>query len=206
MNRPFRHPRRLAGAAFLLLLFGLSLFVQDGPTRLLDGWVAPAWASGGSGAAPMPPGECSPGITRSHPDAAYTVNADGTITDTRTGLTWDRCAWGLSGEECAGGAASSHTWAGALDVAATANAQNHKDHADWRLPSVKELRSLVEECRADPAINDVIFPNTPFGWFWSSSPSAGNSDYAWFVDFDTGYVDAYYKNGTGRVRLVRAGQ
>ncbi|MCK9532175.1 MAG: DUF1566 domain-containing protein, partial [Gammaproteobacteria bacterium] len=34
------------------------------------------------------------GITRSHPDAAYTVNADGTITDTRTGLTWDRCAWG----------------------------------------------------------------------------------------------------------------
>ncbi|MCK9532717.1 MAG: DUF1566 domain-containing protein [Gammaproteobacteria bacterium] len=43
-------------------------------------------------------------------------------------------------------------------------------------------------------------------WFWSSSPSANNSDNAWNVNFDTGNVNANNKNNTNRVRLVRAGK
>lgn len=43
-------------------------------------------------------------------------------------------------------------------------------------------------------------------WFWSSSPSANNSDNAWNVNFDTGNVNANNKNNANRVRLVRAGK
>lgn len=216
MNRSFRHLRRLAGVAFLALLFGISLFIQDG--SLFDGWVTPARAAslGPEGEESMQP-ECKPGITRSNPNEAYTVNADGTVTDIRTGLVWDRCAWGQSGADCSGGAASSHTWADALNVAATANAQSHKGHTDWRLPNIKELRSLVEVCRENPTINDVIFPNTPDGAFWSSTPYArsGWHDGAWFIVFydfsygpsiDGGSIRPNFRDATYRVRLVRGGR
>lgn len=44
--------------------------------------------------------------------AAFTVNADGTVTDNATGLIWDQCSWGLSGTSCATGSASTYTWHG----------------------------------------------------------------------------------------------
>ncbi len=52
---------------------------------------------------------------------------------------------------------------------------------DWRLPNIRELRSLVETTTSAPAINSVFlsqsFPH------WSSTTSKYNQDSAWFVDF-----------------------
>ena len=117
---------------------------------------------------------------------------------------WDRCARGQSGPGCATGIASTFAWQGALDAAATIG--TYKGFTDWRLPNVKELRSLVEECRLSPSINEFAFPNTASSDFWSGSPNAGDATFAWYVNFFAGTEYFGYRGVANQVRLVRAGQ
>jgi hypothetical protein len=149
---------------------------------------------------------CKSNLQPSNPDADYTDHGDGTVTHTPTGLMWKRCAEGQtwSGSTCAGSTCTGSdrrlTWGEALRMA---NSSRFAGHVDWRLPSIKELRSLVEECRTDPSINDAIFPNTSRSGFWSVSPNAYNSYLAWLVDFDYGSA-GYNGRGNGSLRAVGA--
>ncbi len=149
---------------------------------------------------------CNSSIEPTAPAGEFTINADGTATHQRTGLIWDRCAWGLSGESCENGAAGEYTWDNALTQPDSANAQAHKGHTDWRLPTKMELASLVEYQCHNPAINTEVFPAAPSSSFWSSSPNAYGSHGAWNVYFGYGYVYDGYKSGARSVRLVRGGQ
>ena len=146
---------------------------------------------------------CQNNIPASNPDSVYIDEGDGTVTDSRTGLMWKQCAEGLSGANCQTGSAQGFTWANALTHA---EASTFAGYTDWRLPNVKELSSLVEDCRVSPSINTNLFPNTPSSYFWSGSPYASGSNRAWIVYFNGG--DAYHLNrsGSSRVRLVRGGQ
>ncbi|HCJ7271306.1 TPA: DUF1566 domain-containing protein [Vibrio cholerae] len=96
------------------------------------------------------------------------------------------------------------------DTAAFINAVNSQGlcgASDWRLPSVNELLSIVHNGRVEPVIDQSYFPHTPqYSWYWSSSPDAYGSGYAWGVNFGSGYVDDNGKDYSRRVRLVRAGQ
>jgi Protein of unknown function (DUF1566) len=137
--------------------------------------------------------------------APFTVSADGQeVTDTKTGLIWRRCAEGMtaSGGACAG-TASTFTHEAALTRAST---QVTATGVAWRLPNVKELTSIADKTRSNPAIDTTAFPATPASYFWSSSPYVGNASYAWGVSFSNGYVDYDYRSYPGYVRLVRAGQ
>ncbi len=148
---------------------------------------------------------CVTGIQASNPASIYVVDsANGTVTDTRTGLMWDRCARGLSGVGCAAGTASTFTWQAALNAAATIG--TYKGYNDWRQPNLKELRSLVEECRINPSINEFAFPNTPASVFWSGSPYFASPSSALYVDFLVGSSNIDPRVIAYRVRLVRAGQ
>jgi hypothetical protein len=147
---------------------------------------------------------CRNDITASTPDQDFTLHNDGTVTHNSTGLMWMRCSLGQTwdGSTCTG-VASTFTWQNALGAA---QSHNFAGHSDWRLPNKNELASLVEQ-RCVPAINSTIFPSTQTGgWFWSSSPYAGHSNYAWGVGFDGGGVYDYGKDLNFQVRLVRAGQ
>ena len=77
---------------------------------------------------------------------------------------------------------------------------------DWRVPSYDELVTIINNGKVNPAIDEDYFPNTPSSYFWSSSPDAINSSYAWIVYFYNGSDNSYYRHNTYRVRLVRAGQ
>ena len=137
--------------------------------------------------------------------APFTVSADGQeVTDTKTGLIWRRCAEGMtaSGGTCTG-IASPFTHEAALT---RANTQAAATGVAWRLPNVKELSSIADKSRSNPAIDVVAFPATPARSFWSSSPSAGFPSNAWFVVFDVGNVHDYERFNPYYVRLVRAGQ
>lgn len=84
--------------------------------------------------------------------------------------------------------------------------------AGWRLPSVKELQTIVDESRPSPAIDEEIFPDLPESaapgpMFRTSSPSADCPDCAWLMRadgsvFDTG-VDAR-QAASHYVRCVRS--
>lgn len=148
---------------------------------------------------------CVAAVQASNPTSAYVVDSgNGTVTDSRTGLMWDQCARGLSGAGCAMGAAGTFTWQSALNAAATVG--TYKGFNDWRLPNIKELRSLVEECRTNPSINEFAFPNTPVSVFWSGSPLAGGATSAWSVYFLGGNASIGSRSDASQVRLVRAGQ
>jgi len=149
---------------------------------------------------------CWPDIRRSTPDARFAVNsAQGTVLDKKTGLTWKRCEEGSSGTDCATRTGlGSMIWSQALSHATASTFAGYKD---WRLPNVKELESLVEVACDIPAINTTVFPRTPSGPFWTSSPFAHNYLYhAWNVDFYHGYSYPDYSYFSRAVRLVRGGQ
>ena len=151
-------------------------------------------------------------IPATSPTSQLTDNADGTVTDTKTGLMWEQCAEGLSGAGCTTGTAQTYTWQAALNRAQTVNTTGgFAGYTDWRVPNIKELRSIIEQQCYDPAINLTRFPNTASAVFWSSSPVAGDRYYGYiagYVFFGNGYDDGgdYGRGNALQVRLVRSGQ
>ena len=86
------------------------------------------------------------------------------------------------------------------------NAAGWCGYKDWRMPSVDELADIASLDRTNPSIDTAYFPNTQSNWYWSSSPVANYSDYAWLVGFGYGDGAWYLKYDYGYVRLVRSGQ
>ncbi len=123
------------------------------------------------------------------PPGQYSIPGDGTVHDTKTGLVWQQAVapgtytWSQAGSYCGG-----------LTLAGTG----------WRLPSVKELMTLVDfTVTSGATIDATAFPNTPAAWFWSSSPLAGSPSYAWYVDFSDGNTYDNVVSDTNQVRCVR---
>ncbi len=108
--------------------------------------------------------------------AALIDNGDGTVTDTSTGLMWQQS----DSQNYDNGVYTPRTWEQALDYCETLTLA---DHDDWRLPTIKELRSLVDYSRYNPAIDTVKFPGALSSWYWSSTTHAYNVNYAWGVGF-----------------------
>ncbi len=123
------------------------------------------------------------------PPGQYSIPGDGTVHDTKTGLVWQQVVapgtstWNLAGAYCVG-----------LSLAG----------GGWRLPSVKELMTLVDfTVTSGATIDATAFPSTPANWFWSSSPVAGNSSSAWAVNFYHGNASDFDVGATHQVRCVR---
>ena len=99
-----------------------------------------------------------------------TVNGDIIVTDTETGLIWQNYV-------------TNKKWKEALSYCENLT---YAGYSDWRLPNKNELASLVNYEKYKPASD---FPDMPSEFFWSSSVPSDNSDDAWQVDFNNGYVD-----------------
>ncbi len=148
---------------------------------------------------------CEGTLEPSTPTTNFVLNANGTAKDLTTGLVWDRCAygqtWNGTTQRC-DGAATSYGWSAALDLAQSLT--NYKGGSDWRVPNIKELRSIVEECRYNPSFNLEVFPDTPVeNWF--SSTIAYQTGGAWYVGGAIGASSYEASPATTPLRLVRAG-
>jgi hypothetical protein len=115
---------------------------------------------------------------------------------------WAKCSVGQSENDCSG-VETDMTWQEALTYAEDATLAGYND---WRLPNLKELRSLVDYGTTSPAIDTAYFPNTPSRGFWSASPHANYSSHAWYLRFGYGSDGSNTKNYDYHVRLVRGGQ
>jgi len=112
----------------------------------------------------------------------FVDNGDGTITDNATALTWTQ---NDSGDPSTGSGQGGLDWEGALNYC---ESLDYAGINDWRLPSAKELQSIVDYSRSpdatnsaaiDPIFNISIITNEAgqldYPAFWSSTTHA-NSD------------------------------
>jgi hypothetical protein len=111
------------------------------------------------------------------------------VFDTKTGLTWQRSPGPLSTQDGAAGYCQSiGEGSGALG---------------WRLPTLKEILSLVEYAgdydESAPLIDQTVFPNTPASTFWSSTKSPARP--AQCADFSQGGL--FCSGAMNYVRCVR---
>ena len=143
---------------------------------------------------------CNDYISVSTPDSRFSINGD-EVTDSATGLIWQRCIFGQTGIGCNEGSNSTYNWPSALQAAET---ESDDTGLPWRVPNVRELRSIVEEKCDNPSINLSIFPNTPSSYFRTSSPYANG---AWVVVFNDGNSERFTNImiGNYHIRLVRDG-
>ncbi len=86
------------------------------------------------------------------------------------------------------------------------NLENLCGFNDWRVPNSTELMSIIDNGRYNPSIDTNYFPNTNSSIFWSSSPNAINSSYAWYVVFSFGNSTNGSRSSFRYVRLVCFGQ
>ncbi len=120
----------------------------------------------------------------------FVANNNGAVTDTSTGLMWQQADdsqtrdWQDALSYCEG-----------LDLAG---------QTDWRLPDIRELHSLVDDSRYNPAI-DPVFTIEPSEGYWSGSSWAGWEGGAWQVFASTGGSGAPGKGYMNFVRCVRGG-
>ena len=116
-------------------------------------------------------------------------NHDGTVSDTMTGLVWQQ---GLSpGTQ------------NRVDSAAYCDALTTSG-GGWRLPTVLELSSLLDDTRTAPTIDPVYFPGTPLERFWTATGVSAEPAVGYFVDFNDGSLDwVLLTNPGNRARCVR---
>jgi hypothetical protein len=127
----------------------------------------------------------------------FTDHGDGTVTDNLTGLMWSKNANPAGGTK---------TWQEALDYVKTLSTGGH---SDWRLPNRKELFSLIDRSKYDPALPAQaarLFQNVQSDYYWSSTTFAYGTGGAWIVLMWNGYVDGSGKSYHGCVWSVRSGQ
>jgi hypothetical protein len=120
--------------------------------------------------------------------ASYLDLGNGAVRDNLTCLVWEKTPDTTRGEAagyCASLGLNGHT---------------------WRIPSVNELATLVDEKQASPAINRTVFPDTPSGnarntdasgetgrdWFWASHHYLETTQ-SWGLNFEDGYTE--YNSG-----------
>ncbi len=77
-------------------------------------------------------------------------------------------------------------------------------YSDWRLPTYDELLSIVDYDRYDPAIMPSFQNVAKEDYYWSSSDYVPESEFAWFVDLNSGYgAHTHSKSSKLSVRCVR---
>jgi hypothetical protein len=116
------------------------------------------------------------------PPAHYQVQADGSVLDAYTGLTWRQSQ-------------STHDY--------TFSSAQTACQSPWRLPSPTELQTIVDDTADQPAIDLDVFPGTSNEGFWTGLAAAGATDSAWFVSFPTGSSSTTPTTALLRVRCVR---
>ncbi|MBF0613745.1 MAG: tandem-95 repeat protein [Magnetococcales bacterium] len=136
------------------------------------------------------------------PTPRFTDNDNGTITDHLTNLVWmknancwDQLSWGSALNRIAALNAGSQGCSGYVSGT----------HTNWRLPNIKEMRSLIDRGRVTPGLPaNHPFSGVQSDYYWSSTTTAGTSGgNAWVVYLGSGFISSASKSPTCYVWPVR---
>ena len=132
----------------------------------------------------------------------YQDNGDGSVTDKATGLIWQKCSRGQNNDASCSGTTTKANWSTALTYCNTLSLAGKT----WRLPNIKELKSIVDRKKASgAAIDTTAFPATVADYYWSASAHVPGTTNAWSVGFNGGGVFADFKASFLYVRCVATG-
>ncbi len=118
----------------------------------------------------------------------FTNNSDGTVTDSRTELIWAQSDF------------STMTWEEALALADTST---YASYDDWRIPNIKELRTISDDTESNPSVDATYFSFITSINYWSSTTESNNSTRAWDIDYSSGLVSYAEKTLERGTLLVR---
>ncbi|MEK6201632.1 MAG: DUF1566 domain-containing protein [Desulfobulbaceae bacterium] len=124
-----------------------------------------------------------------HALGPYTVGSH-TVVDQKTGLEWQK-----------NDDARPRNWQDAL---AYCEKLSLDSKSDWRLPNIRELKSIVDDGRYYPAI-DPAFSCQPSSYWSATTVTDDPGTSAWHVHFGNGDDIWDLKAKTHHVRCVRAG-
>ncbi len=147
------------------------------------------------------------------PSPRFNDNNNGTVTDYLTGLIWlkkGNCAQFFLGDSIGN---NHRLWEDAITAANSLKSgfcelADGSKAGDWRLPNLKELNSLIDFGRYNPAL-PLYCPlaGTTFsGIYWSSTTRVAFPITAWSINFYNGQNDYNLKAAPHGVRAVRGGQ
>ncbi|MCP4345924.1 MAG: DUF1566 domain-containing protein [Desulfobacterales bacterium] len=117
-------------------------------------------------------------------------NGDGTVTDSVTGLMWQKS-----------GSDSYMKYDKAQAYIDGLNRDKFAGYNDWRLPTLEELASLLENKEVDDLFIDPLFDRKQ-RWCWTADKKASGG--AWLVYFYFGSVNRLYLVNSYYVRAVRS--
>lgn len=144
---------------------------------------------------------------------SFTDNGDGTITDNRTGLMWEK----HSDDGSIHDKDNTYTWANAFATKVGAlNSTVFAGYNDWRVPNRFELESLLDlgpnpstssafDTACAPACTVLTCSCTVGDGYWTSTTYRPGPTFAWGVYFSNGFVGNYLKTLSNQVRAVRGG-
>jgi hypothetical protein len=147
-------------------------------------------------------------IVSSNSADQFVINQQrGTVIDARTGLEWSLCSTGQiwQNSSCTGTPTHFDDYIDALD-----SVIDNSLGADFRLPNIKELGSIIERSCTSPAIDLTIFNSTLNAVYYSSTPdSQGNRHFSptlgvKIIDFTNGTEFVPDVSKFRYVRLVRS--
>jgi hypothetical protein len=145
----------------------------------------------------------------------YADNGDGTVTDSRTGLMWEK----NSDDDSIHDKDNLYDWDEAFARIASLNAMSFAGHTDWRLPNLRELTSIISYGSVLPAVLSAfdtacapgctvltcscsVYGSIPY---WTSTTHVFFTEDAWGVFFRDGEVLNGFKTNPTHVRAVRGG-
>jgi len=120
----------------------------------------------------------------------------GTVLDRMTGLRWERTPTFVASQPTAelSSFARAVRYCSALII---------NGNASFRVPSVNELQTLVDDTNPELAIDPEVFPGASADDYWSTSLLAGDPESAWFVSFSDGFSGTTALTTPKAVRCVR---
>lgn len=139
-----------------------------------------------------------------------TSNGDGTVSDNEhTTLMWEvkGISDGSPDLSNPNDPDNTHSWSESSAFISLLNASNYGGHTDWRLPTVKELETILDLSITEPGptTDTVLFPNCKAGSYWTSDVDIDNPAMAWAIDFSNSLDNITATTDQLYVRAVRGG-